>query len=287
MRKFKRKREEHFGTPRMNYGNYIRKQRETLTFHFFVTRCSYLIINIFNYAKVELYKVEKVGGPWKRICAAILNNPITKPLALSGIRKKVGNGTNTKFWFDIWLGDSPLKNLFPRLFLLASISSLGFWEGYLWRWSFYWRRNLRIRDLSDLDSLDKMLQEVHISHGSSDELIWCLNDDGSFSVKSLSFEMDKSSQTPHHIVPRIYGVAWSPRIEIFVWLACQGKINTRSKLEKMKVITPAENICLFVRNMENQLITSSFIVCFHGKYGVGGVTYGVSHGSLLLPSMKL
>ena len=32
--------------------------------------------------------------------------------------KKVGNGLNTSFWMDNWVGDVSLNNRFPRLFHL-------------------------------------------------------------------------------------------------------------------------------------------------------------------------
>ncbi|GKE77245.1 hypothetical protein Tco_1543365, partial [Tanacetum coccineum] len=37
---------------------------------------------------------------------------------LGYIKKKVGNGKNTKFWYEPWKGDVSFKNLFPRLFAL-------------------------------------------------------------------------------------------------------------------------------------------------------------------------
>jgi len=35
------------------------------------------------------------------------------------IRRVVGDGLSTLFWFDHWVGDSPLQFTFPRLFDLA------------------------------------------------------------------------------------------------------------------------------------------------------------------------
>ncbi|GJZ45079.1 RNA-directed DNA polymerase, eukaryota, reverse transcriptase zinc-binding domain protein [Tanacetum coccineum] len=34
--------------------------------------------------------------------------------------KKIGNGCNTLFWLDTWIGNEPLKDSFPRLFKLKS-----------------------------------------------------------------------------------------------------------------------------------------------------------------------
>ncbi|GJS09721.1 RNA-directed DNA polymerase, eukaryota [Tanacetum coccineum] len=37
---------------------------------------------------------------------------------LSLVKKKVGNGEATSFWNDVWLGDFPLKQTYPRLYFL-------------------------------------------------------------------------------------------------------------------------------------------------------------------------
>nr|GEV37938.1 hypothetical protein [Tanacetum cinerariifolium] len=37
---------------------------------------------------------------------------------VSHCRKRVGNGLLTQFWYDIWLGDTQLRFLFPRIFAL-------------------------------------------------------------------------------------------------------------------------------------------------------------------------
>ncbi|GJU02889.1 hypothetical protein Tco_1113227 [Tanacetum coccineum] len=37
---------------------------------------------------------------------------------LSLVKKKVGNGDVTSFWNNVWLGDFPLKQTYPRLYFL-------------------------------------------------------------------------------------------------------------------------------------------------------------------------
>nr|GEY15862.1 RNA-directed DNA polymerase, eukaryota, reverse transcriptase zinc-binding domain protein [Tanacetum cinerariifolium] len=36
----------------------------------------------------------------------------------SHVKKKVGNSEHTSFWDDVWLTESPLKHIYPRLFAL-------------------------------------------------------------------------------------------------------------------------------------------------------------------------
>ncbi|GJV67006.1 RNA-directed DNA polymerase, eukaryota [Tanacetum coccineum] len=92
------------------------------------------------------------NGPslWSRFIAAIhgsrgaLDNPLPftrhspwldivgefKKLSIKGIDlisliiKKVGNGEQSYFWDDVWLGDSKFRDLYPRLYLLESAKNV-------------------------------------------------------------------------------------------------------------------------------------------------------------------
>jgi hypothetical protein len=51
---------------------------------------------------------------------------------LEGVTKKVGNGRNTSIWFDPWVGDSPLRMQFQRLFQILAQSASTVWEMGSW-----------------------------------------------------------------------------------------------------------------------------------------------------------
>ncbi|XP_048491371.1 uncharacterized protein LOC125492703 [Beta vulgaris subsp. vulgaris] len=185
------------------------------------------------------------GGPWKLICSTILKHPGAKKLALNGVRRSINKGANCLFWYDSWIDTLPLKNKFPRLFLIsilpnASVDSFGFWEGAKWVWTFSWKRHLRPQDMVEKVSLLQLLQNVCPAHDGKDELIWCFNSSGKFSSKSFSQELDNLGSVIHN--DAIMGV-WKGlvphRIEIFVWAVLLGKINTRQKLAHLNII-PAE-----------------------------------------------
>nr|GEW52577.1 RNA-directed DNA polymerase, eukaryota [Tanacetum cinerariifolium] len=59
-------------------------------------------------------------SPWLDIVhefKTLYNNGID---LLSLVKKKVGNGVSTTFWDDVWLDDSLLKKMYPRLYLLEA-----------------------------------------------------------------------------------------------------------------------------------------------------------------------
>jgi hypothetical protein len=79
---------------------------------------------------------------WRNICLLGNNGGWFE----SGISKMLGNGINTNFWTDTWLGETSLANQFPRLFSISlqqcnTVNQMGIFEGADWRWVLNWRRN--------------------------------------------------------------------------------------------------------------------------------------------------
>ncbi|XP_057793573.1 uncharacterized mitochondrial protein AtMg00310-like [Salvia miltiorrhiza] len=66
---------------------------------------------------------------------------------LQNLSRSIGNGRNTKFWGNRWLGAKPLRYVDPRLFRLCvdrdvSVEKFGNWVEGTWLWEFRWRRQL-------------------------------------------------------------------------------------------------------------------------------------------------
>lgn len=53
---------------------------------------------------------------WWRVCQGRM---VVGSLYKEKLRILVGKGNRTQFWKDLWIGDRPLKNRFPRLFRVA------------------------------------------------------------------------------------------------------------------------------------------------------------------------
>lgn len=201
------------------------------------------------------------GGPWRSICAGILNHPVSCDLMKSKIRRTVGCGESILFWHEIWLGSSALKSRFPRLFSIsqhpnATIASLGYWDGPSWHWALIWTREMRPQDKVEWAELRVDLEKICLSTTDKDSFAWSPIKTGAFSVKSFSFELAQSASLTQF--PSSHSFNWKrlwkglipPRIEVFLWLALNRRINSKSKLVALKIIPPEENVCALCLSYE-------------------------------------
>jgi len=65
----------------------------------------------------------------------------------SNVRRRVGDGKATLFWEDHWVGTTPLKTQYLRLYNISEqkkgyIIELGQWDEGVWRWELAWKRSL-------------------------------------------------------------------------------------------------------------------------------------------------
>lgn len=89
----------------------------------------------------------------------------------------MGNGDNTYFWHDNWVGDCILKVKFPRLFncsLLkeATIAEMRKCEGNSWEWVWKWRRNFSARNSHAFNNLLNLVDRIKLSKQVEDSWRW-------------------------------------------------------------------------------------------------------------------
>ncbi|GJU32291.1 hypothetical protein Tco_1175880 [Tanacetum coccineum] len=112
---------------------------------------------------------------------------------LSLIVKKVGNGELTSFWEDVWLGDSPLKHTYPRLYFLelnkhASVASKLSNNSITDSFQRLSRGGVEEEQLALLNSKTSIVSLSNLC----DRWIWRLDSLGLFSVKSARKFIDEA-----------------------------------------------------------------------------------------------
>ncbi|XP_019432100.1 PREDICTED: uncharacterized protein LOC109339150 [Lupinus angustifolius] len=67
------------------------------------------------------------------------------------VSKVIGDGNSTRFWLECWCGNQSLRQLYPRLYMLAAnknvpVADCGYWSDNTWSWRIKWRRGLLERE---------------------------------------------------------------------------------------------------------------------------------------------
>lgn len=109
------------------------------------------------------------------------------------VESRIGDGRDTLFWEDEWLGNQSLKVRFPRLYHLSSnrgakISDMGQWMEGAWRWEVRWRREPRERGREMVEELVETLTSIRLIQGKVDRWEWKGMTGGGFSV-SKAYEV--------------------------------------------------------------------------------------------------
>ena len=109
--------------------------------------------------------------------------------------------------------------------------------------------------------LHSLLQQHSLSRSVRDTVRWGQND--KFSVKSL-YTKAVTQMENDGSVDRLICSVWQklapPKVELMVWLALLGKLNTRDRLVKEKMIPAELNYCTFC-NSHNEGIDHVLLSC--------------------------
>ncbi|GJS10559.1 RNA-directed DNA polymerase, eukaryota [Tanacetum coccineum] len=158
---------------------------------------------------------------------------------MSFVSKKVGNGEHTLFWEDVWYGDTALRHLYPRLFLLESDKNASVASKFRDNsFSTSFRRAPRSGiEEEQFTLLSSKMSSVLLS-SSSDRWYWSLDPSGTFTVKSAREFIDD------FILPKADSptrwVRYIPiKLNIFAWKVSMDKLPTRLNLSFRGIDIPS------------------------------------------------
>jgi len=149
-----------------------------------------------------------------------------------GALYKVGDGSLTAFWDDVWLGQSPLKTQFPNLFSICedpTVTVADCWDHGAWSVNF--RRSLSSREGESWEELLDLLQSTDLDQEARDDIIWDLDCSKSFTTKSLYRFI-----TPRGVCISASQDVWRTKlplnITIFFWQLQHNKLQVVASLKK-------------------------------------------------------
>ncbi|WJX73507.1 hypothetical protein P8452_57279 [Trifolium repens] len=160
------------------------------------------------------------------------------------VTRRVGDGSDTFFWSDPWLGGAPLCERFGRLYdlvenkssIVAEMFSAG-WEGGGEAW--VWRRQLWVWEEEMLRECQTLLLPFTLQAQSPDVWRWQPDPDTGYSVRSayqlltshVSFPLGEAEDLVwHKQVPL--------KVSIFAWRLLRDRLPTKANLVARGIITP-------------------------------------------------
>lgn len=178
----------------------------------------------------------------------------------------MGKGNRTFFWEDIWLGDRPLRDWFPRLYRVAKNKKALVQDrfssgGRDLSWFFYFRRELRSFEEESVVELKAILEAVPLDLGAEDELIWLGDSFGYFSVKSLINLVFLNSEGTLAAQNLIWKSLAPPRVQLFVWCNAKRKILTRTDLRRRGLLCLDASATCPLCGLEDENIAHLLVTC--------------------------
>jgi mannosylglycoprotein endo-beta-mannosidase len=162
------------------------------------------------------------------------------------VERRIGNGRLTRFWKDVWIGNTPLCVKFPRLFSLSLQKEvmvgdlLKVDEERRW-WALTWRRHLFQWEEERVNLLLASLENVLLTV-DEDDWEWSLNPGDGFSVKSAYDALVgiKDVVTLSDYELKIFSNIWeSPapsKVVAFSWKLLYDRLPTKDNLLRRGVL---------------------------------------------------
>jgi hypothetical protein len=104
------------------------------------------------------------------------------------VRYEVGDGSKVLFWHDVWCGEQPLKNIFPKLFTIACMKDVWVAETMQvhngcthWHVLFTWP--VEDWEVELVSRFFELLYSQKVRYGGEDKLCWIPSKTKSFEVK--------------------------------------------------------------------------------------------------------
>jgi hypothetical protein len=164
------------------------------------------------------------------------------------VRFEVGDGVMTKFWHDIWCGNTVLKEAFHVLFGIAYAKDASVADnmeilGGSTQWNVSIVREAHDCEVDVFASFFQVLHSAIVSRGCAYRLWWVSSKRGLFKVKSFfsSLAYSEGSCFPWKSVWQTQ--ASSRAAFVFAWSAVLGKILTVDNLKKHVIIVNKCCLC--------------------------------------------
>ncbi|GJZ22493.1 putative RNA-directed DNA polymerase [Tanacetum coccineum] len=178
-------------------------------------------------------------SPWKSIIKLPKSFSCANINLHSVFRRKVGDGSSIRFWKDLWVGDSCLKNNFPRLYLLETKKNCTIKDRCCClngpnNFSWAWRRSPTLgSEASQFSGLMELLHQFTTSN-TPDNWIFTLHSFRTYFVSAMRKHIEEST-----LGSTIGETKWNNtlpiKVNIFAWRLALDRLPTRFNLDSRGV----------------------------------------------------
>ncbi|GKV32613.1 hypothetical protein SLEP1_g41207 [Rubroshorea leprosula] len=185
-----------------------------------------------------------MSGVWKDIMGLGRGSERLDAMLGKGFQWKVGDGSCVDFWHDKWVGDKPLRNLFPRLYALANsregqLKDMGYWSAEDWVWDCRWRRGCVGRGVGEEEQFRELINRVRLHKGEADTWRWIHSGDGVYSAKRAYDFLSSKCCILDEKWSRVIWASYVPsKLSVFGWRFFLNRLTTKDNLCQRGVALP-------------------------------------------------
>jgi hypothetical protein len=159
------------------------------------------------------------------------------------VDRVVGNGVDTLFWSDVWVGDVSFRVRFPRLYDLSMFKEASVAKMCQLRWGddvqvSCWRRGLFVWEEELVGELKSLLHMVVLQVDKEDRWLWNLETSHVYSVRSAYKLLTTQPPTASVVsVSSLWNKDIPLKVVLFAWRLFRDRLPTKSNLIRRGVIS--------------------------------------------------
>lgn len=184
-----------------------------------------------------------------------------------GLCRKIGEGNETEFWNDSWLGTDIIKVKYPRLFSISiqqnlNIKEMGHWRNGTWQWEFRWRRNIFNREESLVEELRQQVDSVTLSEGVADKWIWSKEEGGIYSVKSAYVcLLGELGDLADGVFQKLWSVRAPSNAISLAWKLLHNRIQSKVNLRRRGLLNIGAEVSCSLCSLAEETTAHLFFTC--------------------------
>jgi hypothetical protein len=243
---------------------------------------------------------------WRDLCLIDYSRQSCLNWFSESVVRRIGDGTQTRFWDHKWCGNICIKDKFQRLYSLATckddvVTDLLKFNGDRWVWSWHWRRPLLAWEEEQLIEMEEALDGTSLLEGTEDKWVWTHDAAAGFSVKSAYLILQSRCGNSSYSVAleracrQLWRCSVPSKFLVHGWRVLHKRLATKDALLDRGIFpNQIDPLCVFcegaTETCNHMLFSCPFAygvwlsvygwLGFDGAYAMNGVDHFLQHGSL-------